>query len=232
MIRCQNQHENPDDAQFCLKCQLPLKGQEPPKKTADVVFCFDTTGSMGGEIDDLKASAVMFAQELNSHGVHFQVGLVEFRDLKHPEPPGYHQLAVVAPLSENAVEFHNAVQSLRASGGGDEPESSLDAIREALNLQGYRGGTVRKYIVLVTDASPNEPDHSGKTVDQLVQEFAQDAQARLMLVVPDQVPAYQRIKSSLGSRAELLPIVAAGKRADFQQILDRVVQGTAVIAGV
>jgi Mg-chelatase subunit ChlD len=222
MIKCKQGHENPDSAKFCLECQEPLQGQQAPTQTADIVFCFDATGSMTDEIDDLKKSAIEFSNALNSAGVQFKVGLVQFRDLKVGEP-----LEVLVPLTESAIDFHNGVQSLTAAGGGDEPESAFDAIRKAVQLDGWRGGGVRRYVVLVTDASANEPDADGKGVSDLINELAQ-AEVRVMLVVPQGMPQYEQIAKALGSRAKLLPIVEGDKRQDFARILDRIVQGTAV----
>jgi len=218
--RCKT--ENPDQTQFCLQCLTALQGQAPLKRTADIVVCFDTTGSMADDIEDMKSHAVKFAKQLAEEArVNFQLGLIEFRDL---DVDG--TLEVVAPLSPSTLEFHNRVQALEVGGGGDEPESSIDAVFKALEMDGYRGGDVRKYVIVVTDASPKVPDKQGRSVDDLVAALMQ-AQARIMLVVPENVEPYKKIKQSLGGRAELIPIVdASGKRMDFEVVLKRIVEGT------
>jgi Mg-chelatase subunit ChlD len=216
MIRCPNGHENPEERRFCSQCQAPLHGQQKPAKTADIVFCFDTTGSMGGQIEGLKAHAVDFAQKLNEASVHFRLGLVDFRDLRIRE-----WCKVVVPLTENAEEFRTGIAGMFAGGGGDAPESSLDAIRLALEMEGYRG-TVRKYIVVVTDAPPLVPDQAGGSLDDLIRTVMGDQQARLM-IVSRSYPEWDTVKKKMGSRAQLIPITG-----DFKEILDRVVGGTKV----
>jgi hypothetical protein len=158
------------------------------------------------------------------------MGLIEFRDLNFDEPPDRNRLACVVPFTANAAAFREGIEGLRAcGGGGDGPESSFDALWEALALPGHRPG-VRRYLVLVTDNHPHEPDARGRTVDQLAGALAQQ-NVRLMIVGPPNVPQYVRLVKLLGSRAELVPIEEDGRRADFGRILTRVVHGTVVAVG-
>ena len=46
---------------------------------ADVVFVFDTTGSMYGSIDSMKANAINFANALAASGIDYRLGLTEFK---------------------------------------------------------------------------------------------------------------------------------------------------------
>lgn len=50
------------------------------EKKIDIVFVFDTTNSMGGEISELRATANKFATDLEASNIDYQLGLVEFRD--------------------------------------------------------------------------------------------------------------------------------------------------------
>jgi len=49
-------------------------------KKVDIIFVFDTSGSMGGEISELSATARDFAADLGSYRIDYRLGLVEFRD--------------------------------------------------------------------------------------------------------------------------------------------------------
>jgi hypothetical protein len=50
------------------------------KRSADVLFVLDCTGSMQGEIDAIKDAITSFADTIEKDGVRVRVGLVEFRD--------------------------------------------------------------------------------------------------------------------------------------------------------
>jgi hypothetical protein len=47
---------------------------------ADIVYVIDTTGSMGDEIDRVKAAVADFAEALEDHGINARLGGVEYRD--------------------------------------------------------------------------------------------------------------------------------------------------------
>ena len=47
---------------------------------ADVVFVFDDTGSMEGEIEALKANVDNFVSQLASSSIDYALGLVSFKD--------------------------------------------------------------------------------------------------------------------------------------------------------
>jgi hypothetical protein len=49
------------------------------EKKVDIVFVFDTSGSMGGEINELRCIANDFTQDLRLSRVNYSLGLVEFR---------------------------------------------------------------------------------------------------------------------------------------------------------
>jgi hypothetical protein len=49
-------------------------------KKVDIVFVFDTTNSMGGEINELSAVVRDFATDLGASRIDYRLGLVEFRD--------------------------------------------------------------------------------------------------------------------------------------------------------
>ncbi len=49
-------------------------------KKADIVFVFDTSNSMGGEINELSAVVRDFATDLGASRIDYRLGLVEFRD--------------------------------------------------------------------------------------------------------------------------------------------------------
>ena len=68
-------------------------------------------------------------------------------------------------FTDNPTLFRAAVNSLEATGGGDAPESSLDAVLLATR-QPFRTDA-SKVIVLVTDAPPHIPDIEAQSLEQV-----------------------------------------------------------------
>lgn len=197
---------NPDSGKFCTNCGAaltqasistpvtqPLSASELQarlglfnklqQRSADIMFVLDCTGSMQGEIDGIKDAIISFADSIKSDGVRARVGLIQFRDrLIHEE----HQVLTFNGeiFTSDPAIFRNEVAKLKASGGGDEPESSLDAI--LLALRQPFSNVASKVIVLVTDASPHIPDLETKSIEYTVQAIRKGNIQQLYLVIPTQ----------------------------------------------
>lgn len=120
---------------------------------ADIVFIIDTTGSMEDEINNVKNNVSSFVDTLKSKGISAGLALVEYKDI---EEDGYDSTKIHKNGSSNW--FYNMdlykkkiSSSLYANGGGDTPESVVDALETArlLDMRASAG----KIFVLVTDAN-------------------------------------------------------------------------------
>jgi hypothetical protein len=124
------------------------------KRLVDIVYVFDTTGSMSEEIDGVIRTSKSFADELQSKGRDYRLGLVTFGDVV---------LQVYRSdnaLTNSADEFKGWVSSLTASGGDDDPENDYGAIKRATEMQ-FRN-EAQKIFILITDAPPH---HYGDAAD-------------------------------------------------------------------
>ena len=150
--------------------------------SADIVFVFDDTGSMGWQIDGLKAKAIDFANSLESSSIDYRLGLVTFKD----------DVTVIngGVLTDEAILFNDWVNDLYADGGGDTPENSLDALGTATTYS-FRSG-VQKIFILITDASAHYTGdgttYTDRTVAGTIAEL-QAAGAMTFVVGPD-IPQY------------------------------------------
>jgi hypothetical protein len=128
--------------------------QNPPVAPVDVVFVLDVTASMQWAIDDLKNGIGKFADTLSKNQIDFRLGLVTFRDLSLGET-----IDVVKfdgePLTSKPELFREKAGQVRAAGGGDIPESSLEAVTEAAKIKFGQGRT--PILLLITDAPPKVP---------------------------------------------------------------------------
>lgn len=143
---------------------------------ADVVFVLDCTGSMSKEIETVKSALNEFADEVEERGVPLRIGLVAFRDLFEGEQPQ------VFDLSEEIPEFQKSLSDLEAWGGGDEPESALDALMTALD-QSFAEGH-QKVLVLITDAPPHVPDKNTSSFDVVRDRMQEVGLNQLYMVLP------------------------------------------------
>ena len=125
----------------------------------DVVMCIDVTGSMSGIINTVKRNAMDFydlfkaacdEEEIILTSLNAQV--VAFRDLNVDTP--WLQKSVSYSLPSQTDDFNSYVSSLYANGGGDTPESGLEALDSIFKKTdwGQDDGYHRQVIILWTDA--------------------------------------------------------------------------------
>ena len=139
-------------------------------KKIDIVFVFDTTNSMGGEINELRATANKFATDLEAYQIDYTLGLVEFRDfpitcgegkkIQCGSPGDFaYNVKGNGTLTSEISTFGVWLDELKAGGGGSGgPEAVLAALRHAGTDVLWRDDA-EKEIILLTDAGPH-PDGS------------------------------------------------------------------------
>ncbi|MCI0458033.1 MAG: VWA domain-containing protein [Gemmataceae bacterium] len=137
-------------------CATPALAQEQGKKAADrpnveVVFCLDTTGSMGGLIDAAKQKIWSICNQIaaGKPAPRLRVGLVAYRDR------GDQYITKVFDLTDDLDAVHSNLMGFRAQGGGDFPESVNQALNESVTkINWSKEKRTLKIIFLVGDAPP------------------------------------------------------------------------------
>ena len=117
---------------FLFAVVVKQKGNESmaTKRVVDLVFLVDVTGSMRPCIDGLKDSIDKFFahltdEENNSLAIKdWRAKVVGYRDVKFDKDKWLEN----NPFVTSSTEIHEQLQRLVAKGGGDEPESLLDAL--------------------------------------------------------------------------------------------------------
>src|SRR3954470_8792571 len=104
-------------------------GIKAPKPKVEVVFCLDTTGSMGGLIEGAKQKIWAICNQVASGKPtpDLRVGLVAYRDR------GDAYVTRVIDLTDDLDDIHKQLMGFRAEGGGDEPESVNQALDDAVH---------------------------------------------------------------------------------------------------
>jgi Mg-chelatase subunit ChlD len=126
--------------------------QKPAQPQVEVVFCLDTTGSMGGLIDAAKKKIWAISNQIaaGKPTPRLKVGLVAFRDR------GDAYITKVFDLTEDLDSIYGHLMSFQAQGGGDFPESVNQALHESVTrIKWSKDKKTLKMIFLVGDAPPH-----------------------------------------------------------------------------
>lgn len=139
----------------------------------DIVFVIDATGSMQPLIDKVKSLTLSFRGELeaglakNRRRISaLRIKVIVFRDYYVDDRYAMQESRFFV-LPEEAEDFHRFVSEIKAGGGGDEPESSLEALALAMRSDFVTEGDKRRHvIVLFTDASAHRLEQSENGVPE------------------------------------------------------------------
>jgi hypothetical protein len=133
----------------------------------DIVFCVDVTGSMTPILDQVKANALRFYSDVQSSLTakdktidELRVRVVAFRDLAADGEAALQESPFFA-LPAEETGFSGFVNGLVAEGGGDAPESGLEAVALAMTSPWTTSGDRRRQVIVVwTDAPAHSLDAS------------------------------------------------------------------------
>jgi Mg-chelatase subunit ChlD len=126
------------------------KPAERPR--VEVVFCLDTTGSMGGLIDAAKQKIWTICNQIaaGTPTPSIKVGLVAYRDR------GDEYVTRLHDLTDDLDAIHGHLMAFKAAGGGDFPESVNQALHESVTkINWTKEKKALRIIFLVGDAPPH-----------------------------------------------------------------------------
>lgn len=122
----------------------------PAGQPVDLVFVVDATGSMGDDIDAVRADMQSIMASLTATNPDRRIGIVVYRDVGDEFVS-----KTVLSLSEDEQAIVDAIGSVEVDGGGDTREHVYAGIDTALAEQPWRDG-VSQHIVLMGDAPPHD----------------------------------------------------------------------------
>lgn len=216
----------------------------PSKRVVDLVFLVDATGSMGDCIDSLKESIELFFRELTSENNPYAIRdwrakVVGFRDVAYDGDEWFAD----NPFVRTADAINEQLNALTAKGGGDEPESLLDALLTLTDMGTCEAGehenpflwrqkrNAARAIVVFTDATYHPQAMLDQYVGCTYQDLARKiAQERIILeIVTPYCPAdrlvpqeeFERCYEELAKidRTEYVPLAAEdGTPISFQDV--------------
>ncbi len=118
----------------------------------DIVFTFDSTGSMGGEIREVKEQIKRISDTIIKMVPKARIGLSTYRD------EGEEYVVRGLPLTNDTQAIESYLRGVTASGGGDSPEAVQEGLRWAVEKNKFRPNA-RKVILVFGDAPPHRSDH-------------------------------------------------------------------------
>jgi hypothetical protein len=129
----------------------------------DICFCIDVTGSMTPILDRVKDNALRFYDDvqrnLTDKGKNvdeLRVRVIAFRDFKADGAAALQESPFYS-LPEEQTGFADFVRGLVPEGGGDAPESGLEAVALAINSPWTSSGDRRRQVIVVWTDSPAQP---------------------------------------------------------------------------
>jgi len=135
----------------------------------DIVFCIDVTGSMTPILDQVKANALRFYSDVQSNLVakgknidELRVRVVAFRDIVADGEAALQESSFFE-LPVDQAAFSEFVNGLVAEGGGDAPESGLEATALAMTSPWTTRGDRRRQVIVVWTDQPAHPLDSTAT---------------------------------------------------------------------
>jgi hypothetical protein len=141
-----------------LVAALMLIRPQPARTTTpaatDVLFVFDTTGSMSGALSEAKAQATGVMTSLSGRLPDLRFGVAQIKD--YGDDPVWR---IEQPLVSDRSPVQSAIDGLSAFGGGDAPEAYGTALFQSHHDPGAGWAPEAKHlVVLVADDVPHDGD--------------------------------------------------------------------------
>ena len=172
----------------------------------DFMFIVDITGTMQSHINGVKDNIEGFVDALRTRGIEYRLGLVLFSDFVERS---------YQPTSD-VKEFLSWLAKVYASGGFDEKENALEAIKDVTRAKWMP--SANRVAVIITDAPYHQFGEKGNGRTYMTTEtiipLIRDNKVRLFSIVPPQLHEYKLISES--TRGAVFDI-----EQPFSRILDQ-----------
>ncbi len=158
---------------FPAEIEIILSGSEEKKNIIDLMFVVDVTGSMGDELNYLKneIADVVNRVSANDQNTVINLALLFYRDEVDQEELKYYDFKNVT-TPEGLSEMQSAINSQKASGGGDTPEFVDEALTLAMEQQ-WSSGATTKIIFHILDAPPHSSEKDKERYKKAVNDAAE-----------------------------------------------------------
>ncbi len=130
---------------------LDTQSQRADSLNLDVLFLVDATGSMADEIEKIQNTIFDVSAQIDAlpENPNVRYGLVTYRDREDS------YVTRTYNFTPDVRDFSKNLNTVRANGGGDYPESLNEGLHNALHNVEWRGSDSVKLIFLIADAPPH-----------------------------------------------------------------------------
>ena len=142
----------------------------------DIAFVVDATGSMGDEINYLKAELNDIINKIKNKykDIKVNLGSVFYRDVNDD------YLAKKSDLSPDISKTIDFINQQHAGGGGDFPEAVELALQTAINEFSWSDKAITRLLFLILDAPP----HNTPIIKEKLQELLAKASMNGIRIIP------------------------------------------------
>jgi hypothetical protein len=220
----------------------------------DIVFLIDSSGSMSTCLSALTSNVSAFVDTLTNADANGGVAIKDWRirvvGFRDKEADGS-QWLLDNPFVTDVSAAKSQLAALKADGGGDEPESMLDALYfltqwpvaekgQPASPQGWRHrGDARRVVVIFTDASCKNAftaaDGSKGSYDDILN-LCNEARLKLCLFAPE-TEGYLRLEEINGCEYESLGTLEgaperleaySADQSNFRKVMDQLAKSISV----
>jgi hypothetical protein len=232
---------------------LSVSQKPKVKGVADIVFLLDATSSMAPCIGAVKENIAAFVRQLTDANANafikdWRTKIVGYRDWGCDREP-----YVDNPFVNTVAALEAQLAALKDTGGGDEPESLLEALYRLANMpvtgpeesrrpDAWRHGRdARRFVVVFTDASYHETmvDPAGGKVNDVIYAMI-NAKIALYLFAPD-MACYEPLSEL--DQSQWYPVTGGttpqeslkafvSDRSHFQEIMEKLARTITMTATV
>ncbi|XP_071104824.1 uncharacterized protein [Haliotis cracherodii] len=132
----------------------------PPGGPTQIVFSFDTTGSMSAILDEVRGRLLDMIQRLQADIPGINISVVAHGDYCDEE---MFYVTKHVDFTDNVMELCNFVNEVGGTGGGDVEECYELVLRLVRGLS-WKGDS-QKVLIMIGDAYPHEPDYPLNTLN-------------------------------------------------------------------
>lgn len=142
------------------------KAKNTETEMLDYVVAFDTTGSMGSYIADVKTHVESLIPEMFSQGIDLRMKIIAFGDYCDMSGGQFGEAYQESPFTNDQKQLINFVKNAKNTSGGDSAEFYELVIQKITNETPWRKGSKRA-VLFIADDNPHTVSYykiSKKTV--------------------------------------------------------------------
>eukprot|EP01133_Synstelium_polycarpum_P012630 gene12630-14827_t len=147
-----------EDTQFDQDALLNSFVEASMSSDVEIVFCFDTTGSMSSIIASVRAQVEKTVSRLMKDIPNIRIGIMGLGDYCDGR-----NVITTLDLSQDVNELVAFIKKVPGTSGGDAPEAYEFALKKAKELTWSQHTS--KAFVMIGDSNPHEPSHTNLNIN-------------------------------------------------------------------